>query len=371
MTNANPSRRDVAIRLAVVAIVAATLLAGAGSTFAQTPKVIGPRDLNPEAARPVEMITPLPVDVARSRTLDWVAAKVEGDRARLEAIGMLWGQLGDAPTREQLFQTTIRAFMLADPATQAFIESCGLQRPPLLPPEAQLLEKQEAGSFYLANLGLYFGRYLVQRQMFEEALTVLEKVPVAEVVDPATLLFNKAVCQHHLLRKAEGLATVDQILRGLEGVPVRYTTIATLMQYDLEALEENSLDEISRKMTDVERRLNLGRAGQKVQKKEDEIIATLDEIIKKKEEQQGGGGGGGGGQSNQSQAPAGDSVVKGSTAPGKVDPKKLEKGGDWGDLPPRARAKAKDLIAREFPAHYRSAIDEFTRKEANRTGSGK
>jgi hypothetical protein len=63
--------------------------------------------------------------------------------------------------------------------------------------------------------------------------------------------------------------------------------------------------------------------------------------------------------------------VKGSTAPGKVDPKKLEKGGDWGDLPPRARAKAKDLIAREFPAHYRSAIDEFTRKEAIRTGSGK
>ena len=36
------------------------------------------------------------------------------------------------------------------------------------------------------------------------------------------------------------------------------------------------------------------------------------------------------------------------------------------------QAKAKDLIAREFPAHYREAIDEFTKKAANRpTASGK
>jgi hypothetical protein len=118
-------------------------------------------------------------------------------------------------------------------------------------------------------------------------------------------------------------------------------------------------------MTAVERRLTLGRAGQKVQKKEEEIVATLDEIIKRIEEQQGGGGGGGGSQ-NRSSSPAQDSVVKGSTAPGKVDPKKLKNEGQWGDLPPRARAKAKDLIAREFPAHYRDAIEEFTKKAAAR-----
>jgi hypothetical protein len=124
-------------------------------------------------------------------------------------------------------------------------------------------------------------------------------------------------------------------------------------------------------MTDVERRLGLGRTGQKVQKKEDEIIVTLDELIKKEEEQNGGGGGGGpGGQQNRSSNPADDSRIKGATAPGKVDPKKFKsQQSEWGDLPERARAKAKDLIAREFPAHYRDAIDEFTRKAANRAAS--
>jgi hypothetical protein len=53
-------------------------------------------------------------------------------------------------------------------------------------------------------------------------------------------------------------------------------------------------------------------------------------------------------------------------APGKIDSKKFKNEKEWGDLPPRARAKAKDLIAREFPAHYRDAIDEFTKKAANR-----
>jgi hypothetical protein len=330
-------------------------------------RVIGPpRFASPEGAHPLQLIAPPPADVVRTRTLEWVAQRVAEDKTTLEEIGRLWGLSGEPLVPEQLFELTIRSFCLADPETATFVQSCALQRPALLAPEARLLEKSEAGQFYLANVGYFFGRYLVQRQMFEEGLTVLEKLPVADLVDPAGFLFHKAVCQHHLLQKEEGLATIEQLLRSTEGVPVRYTTVATLMQYDLEALQERSLEEISRKMSDVERRLNLGRAGQRVQKKEEEIIMTLDEIIKKIEDQQGGGGGGAGGQANRSTAPASDSVVKGSTAPGTVDPKKLDKQGTWGDLPPRARQRAKDLIAREFPAHYRTAIEEFTRKGANR-----
>ncbi|MSR56141.1 MAG: hypothetical protein EXS05_00470 [Planctomycetaceae bacterium] len=337
---------------------------------AQAERVIGPaRNVAPEAARILQLIGPPPADVVRTRTLEWVAQRAAGDPARLEQIGKLWGLGDEQPSPEQLFELAIRSFGLADPATQAFIESCALQRPALTAPEAQVLEVADAGLFYRSNLGLFFGRYLVQRQMFEEGLTVLEQVPVGDVVDPAGFLFYKAVCQHHLLLKSDGLATIEQLLKATEGVPVRYTTVATLMQYDLEALQDKSLDEISRKMSDVERRLNLGRTGQKVQKKEDEIIATFDEIIKKIEDQQGGGGGGAGGQSNRSNSPANDSVVKGSTAPGTVDNKKLKNGAEWGDLPPKARARAKDLISREFPAHYRAAIEEFTRKGASRSAS--
>lgn len=360
-----------ACAIAIGAIVAISPLQAQEETPRK--RVIGPQFSSPEAARPLQLIAPPPADVVRARTLEWVAQRIPDDKARLEEIGKLWA-LGEVPlAAEPLFELTIRSFCLADPQTQAFVQSCVLARPALTAPEAQVLTRSPPEPFHAANVGLFFGRYLVQRQMFEEGLAVIEQVPVAEVVDPAGLLFYKAVCQHHLLLRAEGLATIEQLLKSTEGVPVRYMTVATLMQYDLESLQENSLDEISRKMSDVERRLSLGRAGQKVQKKEDEIIATFDEIIKKIEDQQGGGGGGGaGGQSNKSTAPANDSRIKGSTAPGKVDPKKFDKEGGWGDLPPRARAKAKDLIAREFPAHYRAAIEEFTRKGAKRAAnSGK
>lgn len=322
----------------------------------------------------VELVAPPSAESVRSRVLEWVALRPVADKSRLDEIGRLWS-FGDAlPTPAELFDRTIRTFCLADSQTTGFVDACHLQGAPLLPPEAALLSQDGENAFYTANLGLFYGRYLSHRQMYEEALGVLEKVPVADVVDPASVFFFRAVSQHHLLMKDEGLKSIEQLLKNTEDVPVRYSTLATLMQFDLEALQEKSLDEVSRKMTDVGRRLELGRAGQGVQKKEDEIIATLDEIIKKIEDQQGGGGGGSGqgGNTNRPGSPAQDSVIKGSTAPGKVDPKKLDAKSEWGDLPAKARAKAKDLISREFPAHYRTAIEEYTRKGANRPAeSGK
>lgn len=347
--------------IAAVVCGAAFLTGGAGAVRAEaeTPRATG------------QIISAPAADVVRTRTFEWVAQRGVTDKTLLEEIAKPWA-LGDGTrSAEELFQLTIRTFCAIDPETKAFVAACGLQRAPLTAPEAKVLDKAEYGKFYQANMGLFYVQYLAHRQMFDECLDAAEKIAVADAVDPASLLFYKAASQHHLLMKTDGLATIEQLLKNTENVPVRYSTVATLMQYDLEALKEKSLDEISRKMTDVERRLTLGRTGEKVQKKEEEIIVTLDEIIKKIEEQQGGGGGGGGagGQNNRSSSPANDSVIKGSTAPGKVDPKKLSKQGDWGDLPPRARAKAKDLIAREFPAHYRAAIEEFTRKAASRSAS--
>ncbi|MGQ0633129.1 MAG: hypothetical protein ACT4QC_00850 [Planctomycetaceae bacterium] len=315
----------------------------------------------------------MPSDVVRARVLQWAAERLGADSGRLEAIGRQWEPGERRLTPEELFDLAIRSFAQADPATRTFVEACALVRPPLLAPEAKMLAESGQSPFYRANLALFYGRYLTHRRMFDEALSVLDDIDLEAVIDPAGLLFYKAVCQHRLLRKAEGLATIGQLLKNTEGVPVRYSTVATLMQHDLEALDEESLDEISRKMAEVERRLSLGRAGQKVQKQEDEIVASLDAIIKKIEEQQNSGGGGGaGGAANRSSGPAGDSGVKGSTAPGHVDPKKITPGGEWGNLPPRVRARAKELIAREFPAHYRTAIEEFTRKGANRAAaSGK
>ena len=325
----------------------------------------------PVVVKKIGPISPPSAETVRTRVLEWTAQLGLTDAAKLAEIAKLWVWPDAAPSAEELFESAVASFAIADESTKRLIEQCDLRRSSLVPPEASELERESAGSFYGANLSLFFGRYLARRQMYEESLEVLQKISPVDVIDPASLLFFKAVCQHHLLMKVEGLETIEQLLRYTEGVPLRYSTVGTLMQYDLESLKEQSLDEVARKMTDVERRLDLGRTGQGVQKKEDEIITALDELIKKAEENQGGGGGAGG-QSNRSASPANDSVIKGSTAPGNVDPKKFKNNGEWGDLPPKSRAKAKDQISREFPAHYRDAIDEYTKKAAKRqAGSGK
>ena len=72
--------------------------------------------------------------------------------------------------------------------------------------------------------------------------------------------------------------------------------MAVLMQADLSGLKDESLDHIDRRMHDIERRLDLGRAGKKVRSEEDGIIASLDKLIeqKEKEEEEKSGGGGSG-----------------------------------------------------------------------------
>ena len=63
--------------------------------------------------------------------------------------------------------------------------------------------------------------------------------------------------------------------------------------------------------------------------------------------------------------------MKGTTAPGLTDKKHFKTEGGWGALPAKARAKAREDIARKFPANYRLAIEEFTRKQASRTTPNK
>ena len=55
------------------------------------------------------------------------------------------------------------------------------------------------------------------------------------------------------------------------------------------------------------------------------------------------------------------------TAPGETDKKKFSKEGQWGDMPDKQQAEAKNLINRNFPSHYRQAIETYFKKLANRT----
>jgi len=318
----------------------------------------------------VNPIAPPSVHAVRAQVISWVAGQSPSPET-VEAVGKLW-VFEQTPLAEDLFERAVRSFALADADTKAFVEACGLFNAPLVPPDSKLVIKDGSNPFYLATMRVFYGKYLVQRTMYDEALEVLAPVQAVDSIDPASLLFSRAVCQHQLQQKVDGLASIEQLLK-VEGIPVRYSTVAALMQFDLEQVTDQPgspgavLDALARKMWDVERRLTLGRSGAKVQKKEAEIVAGLDELIKKIEEQQGGGGGGDGqNNSNKSSSAAQDSRVKGSTAPGIADSKKFQRDGVWGQINQKDRPKAQQLIGRHFPSHYEKVIEEYTRKAAAR-----
>ena len=329
--------------------------------------VLGPglamTEPNPLVAADDELFAPMSSEKARSHSLDWAAGQGLKDRALIDTIGKLWAPDESQKRPAELHKLTIRTFSLAKPAVAELVKRC--QFGIVAAPTSPILESDANSDFFTSNLQAYAGTFLTQAEFFDEALTLFDKTKPQQLIDPASYFFHKAVCQHRLLKAKAGLATLKQLLENTSDVPVRYSTVADLMKSDLEKLKEKSLDEVSRMMSDVERRLKLGRGGAKVQKTEEEIVSRLDELIKKLEEQQ---------QQSQSQsgngqgAPQGapDSIIKGSTAPGEVDERDIGGKAGWGALPPKQQTKARNLIDRELPPHYRNAIEQYLRKLAAR-----
>ncbi|NQV25805.1 MAG: hypothetical protein HQ518_15715 [Rhodopirellula sp.] len=314
-----------------------------------------------------ELFAPMSADQVRSQSLDWASGQGLKDRALIDAIGKLWSTSDSQKRPTELHQLAIRTFSLANPTVADLLKQCYFGT--LTAPASPLIDVEEASDYFSANLLAHVGVFLTQAEFFDEALTLFEKTKPQQLIDPASYFFHKAVCEHRLLKAKEGLATLKLLLENTSDVPVRYSAVAELMKADLAKLKEKSLDEVSRMMSDVERRLKLGRGGAKVQKTEEEIVARLDELIKKLEQQQQSQSQS---QSGSGQAPAEplpDSIIKGSTAPGEVDQRDIGKKAGWGALPPKQQTKARNLIDRELPPHYRNAIEQYLRKLATRPES--
>jgi tetratricopeptide (TPR) repeat protein len=308
----------------------------------------------------------------KGKIQNWIKSQKPID-AEAAAILKLW-ESPEAIPRSSLLLLTMQSFAMADAATRDFLKSLSFTEEVLNAPSAEkLLDIKDIDAFYASNLRVHFGRYLTHLEMYEEALAVFEKVSLTETVDPSGYLFFLATCQMKLGHKDDALKTLDLLMnRASEAASPRHLGVAVLMKADLEALEAKSLDDIARHMHDVQRRLKLGRAGEKTQKVEKDIIALLDEMIKKKEDQankpQGGEGEGKSGKSNGAagKKAAQESNVKGSTAPGEVDKKKLKPGANWGNMDEKERTRVKNAIARDFPPYYREVIAEYFKKLAER-----
>jgi len=217
----------------------------------------------------------------------------------------------------------------------------------------------------------WLARKLAKNRLFDEAINAFAAVDPTMTLDPASTLFYRAASHHALLNKEEAIADLRRLLENEEDCPTRYVRTAKMMLADLQPLKEDSLDEISRIMGDVTRRLDLGRTDKQVKSQEQKIIDKLDKLIEDLEQQQqqqqqqqqassGQGGQSEGGQST----PMNESQIAGGSGNGDVDRKQIQQKDGWGNLPPAERQQAIQQISRDLPTHYREAIEAYFRKLA-------
>ncbi|MDQ3329168.1 MAG: hypothetical protein M3552_00720 [Planctomycetota bacterium] len=325
------------------------------STVADDPQPAGP---NVASEKP--RFSPMPFDEARDRAFSW-ATTVAGPEEVPQSIREIWANVEPGIPPRGTHDLVIRSFASLDDGTRQLLSTFDLRDPPVVAPDLAPLEAT-GDEFQRTNVMLSVARFLSEARLYDEAHTLYADVELELAVDPATALFFRAVCEHQLLMKKEGLETINTLLERVEQVPESYITVARLMRAELESLKDDSLDQVAGLMRDVERRLELARGGQKVQKKEDEITEKLDALIEEIEQQMNqssSSSGGGNAGKSQPNNPLGESVVKGSTAPGNVDPKDVRREGDWGDLPRREREQAKNEMEKAFPSNYGRLINEY------------
>lgn len=222
-------------------------------------------------------------------------------------------------------------------------------------------------------LRTWIGRELVRARYYDEALPIFAEVDPAVCPDAATLLFYRGACYHAQLKIKDALADLRRLLQRKDEIPARYARTAEMMVADIKPLKKDSLDEISRLMTDVTRRLDLGRADETTQEREQEIVDKLTKLIDKIEEeqqkqqqqqQQQQSASGNGGRSDGQASPMDDSRIAGANGQGDVDRKKIDDQNGWGNLPPAERQESLQQISRDLPTHYREAIEAYFRKLA-------
>lgn len=232
---------------------------------------------------------------------------------------------------------------------------------------SNLLDNPSTNSFIKDHVRLLYGRWLARNELFDESLAQLKQLAVKDVLDPATLLYYRGLMEHQLLKPKACIKTLNQLLENTDHLPRRYAVLARLMLADMERLEKDSLDEISRMMGDIRRRTDLKRSGTRVRDKEEDVIKRLDKLIKRLEEQQRKM------QMAQAQgtprptSPADREQRLSGQGTGDVKSRKQVDGGQWGNLDPTERDAALAEMSKDLPPHYRSVIEEYFKKLAEQT----
>ncbi len=146
-------------------------------------------------------------------------------------------------------------------------------------------------------------------------------------------------------------------------IPARYLALGSLIRRDVESLEDGSVEMISRQMRSVEQRLENGAAGESVQKSETQIVKMLDSLIDEMEEK----------AQKQKRLtsrkmnpgkPMDDARIGKGNGPGNVTRRDLHFEENWGTLPEKQREAVLQQLGRDFPPHYRDAIEQYFKRMA-------
>ncbi len=298
---------------------------------------------------------------------DWIHSDRVHDPQRSEALQQ-WKQAFTPTDPPTLFPLThrldnyVQTVALANPQVQDLLQYCEQPALHLNEPQFSWLLSNEYPVSIQANLRLYLARYYVQHRYYDEGLIQLNLIKIQDAISPVELLFYRAVAQHQLVDLKNTRNTLDELLEYEEQLPRRFQNLLQLMLKDTEGLQNQSLNHASRQMKDIDRRLQKGRSGKKVQNIEENVIKTLDKLIeqeekkeKKKQFKPGSG---------QGNKPMKESRITKMKGAGRVDQKPIGNKSGWGDLPPKEREKAMQQIGREFPSHYRDVVEEYFRKLA-------
>lgn len=297
----------------------------------------------------------------QARVLAWLDQRKVDAVTRTQAL-----ELWKAPPQDpaEVLDRLVQTFALADDNVRQLVEFCSKPRGIRVPPVPPWLASESTPAFVARNVRLWYARWLVHEELFDEAADMLRGLAPQDVVDPASLLFYQGVVYHRLVQGEAARQALGALLAG-PAAPQRYLALARLMDADLKDLKEDTLDHIARRMADIERRLDLGRAGPKVRKIEDGVIESLDKLIKQLEAQQQQASSSGGANNVQSLRPAQESQIMEGKGKGDVDRKRIGSQGGWGNLPPRQREEALQQIGRDFPSHYRDIVEQYFRKLAS------
>jgi hypothetical protein len=350
-------------------LAASLLLAGVGLSRADDEKA--PKSKEIASFGTLRSATP---EAARKDAEDWFKTAGKTDAASQKAFAAIWA------TDHTVLDKVTETICLGSPDAKKLLDEARDPKSAAPTEVPALVKDRKLNAFFRSNLAMAYAKALSNRRIYEEALDTLEGVKPEQVVDPATMLFHKAVAEHSLMKAKDASNTIVRLLDDVTDAPERYKMVAALMVFDMMTWKDKDLGAIARKMDNVERRLDLSRGGPKTQKIQKEIVARLDELIKEKENQSQGGGGGNGGNcppggqgqpgntpnnTTNPSAPQNDSNGGNGSGPGNVDPKKLKELAEvWGKLPEKDRAKAMAELTRDMPPRYREVIEKYFKKLA-------